>query len=255
MKYEAIIFDVSDTLVEYSPNYAQIYGDRLRGLGFEVSKEKAKEISKAVNWAIGQQSQKEENGEPHISEEAYKTLLDKAALLCITNEDIYKKKYLLTLSKIPIPKQEMAVISGVFDVLNALRNNYRLAIVSNHYSWLMDYLCKLGLSQYFECIIISDIVGVSKPNIHIMQIALEKLNLKAESCLYVGDQPLDVLCSKQAGMDCAWIVTDQSELPKSIPYKEDYRINKLSDLLSIPQIKNNVIKIKPLTEWHSRSFK
>lgn len=70
-----------------------------------------------------------------------------------------------------------------------------------------------------------------------MEIALEKLNLKAESCLYVGDQPLDVLCSKEAGMDCAWIVTDQSELPKSIPYKEDYKINKLSDLLSIPQIK------------------
>lgn len=44
MKYEAIIFDVSDTLVEYSHNYAQIYGKRLHVLGFEVSNEKAKEI-------------------------------------------------------------------------------------------------------------------------------------------------------------------------------------------------------------------
>lgn len=237
MRYEAIIFDVSDTLVEYSPNYAQIYGDRLRSLGFEVSNEKAKEISKAVNWAIGEQNQKEQNGAPHISEEAYKTLLDEAALLCVINETTYKEKYLLDLSTLPIPKQEMTVISGVIDVLNTLKKNYRLAIVSNHYTWLMDYLCKLGLSQYFESIIISDIVGVAKPNIRIMQIALEKLNLKAESCLYVGDQPLDVLCSKEAGMDCAWIVTDQSELPKSIRCKEDYRINKLSDLLSIPEIK------------------
>jgi putative hydrolase of the HAD superfamily len=236
MKYEAIIFDVSDTLVEYSPNYAQIYGDRLRSLGFEVSKEKAKEISKAVNWAIGVQAQKEQYGEPHISGEAYKTLLDEAALLCIINEKLCKKKYLLDLCKLPIPKQEMAIISGAIDVLTALKNKYRLAIVSNHYSWLMDYLCKSGLSPYFESIIISDIVGVAKPNIRIMQLALEELNLKAESCLYVGDQPLDVLCSKQAGMDCAWIVTDQSELPKSIPYKEDYRISKLSDLLQILEI-------------------
>ncbi|MGF7142985.1 FMN phosphatase YigB (HAD superfamily) [Anaerotaenia torta] len=30
LKYKAIVFDVSDTLVEYSPNYAQIFGDRLR---------------------------------------------------------------------------------------------------------------------------------------------------------------------------------------------------------------------------------
>lgn len=237
MKYEAIIFDVSDTLVEYTPNYAQIYGDRLRSLGFKVSKEKAKEISKAVNWAIGKQTQKEQNGAPHISKEAYKTLLDEVSLLCITNDDIYKEKHLLDLSKLPIPKQEMTVISGAIDVLNVLKNNYRLAIVSNHYTWLMDYLCKLGLSQYFESIIISDTVGVAKPNIRIMQIALGELNLKAESCLYVGDQPLDVLCSKQAGMDCAWIVTDQSELPKSIPYKEDYRLNNLSELLSLLQIK------------------
>jgi len=56
MKYESIIFDVSDTLVEYSPNYAQIYGARLRSLGFEVSEEKAKEVSKAVNLAIGEQT-------------------------------------------------------------------------------------------------------------------------------------------------------------------------------------------------------
>lgn len=233
LKYEAIIFDVSDTLVEYSPNYAQIYGDRLRGLGFEISEEKAKELSRAVNWAIGEQTRKEQCGEPHLSEEAYKTLLDEAALTCVINESICSEKYLMDLSMIDIPKQKMSIIPGVIDTLTVLKGSCRLAIVSNHYSWLMDYLHKSGLDSYFESIIISDIVGVAKPNIRIMQIALEELGLKAENCLYVGDQPFDVLCSKQAGMDCAWIVTDESELPKSIPYKEDYRIGKLSDLLSI----------------------
>lgn len=236
MKYEAIIFDVSDTLVEYSPNYAQIYGDRLRGLGFEVSEEKAKEVSKAINWAIGEQTRKEQCGEPHISQDKYNKLLDEAALLCIIDEYICREKYLLDLSKIPIPKQEMSIIPGVIDVLTALKNRCRLAIVSNHYPWLMDYLRKSGLSPYFESIIISDIVGVAKPDIGIMKIALKELNLKAESCLYVGDQPFDVLCSKQAGMDCAWLTADESELPRSIPYKEDYRISKLSDILSIPEI-------------------
>ena len=236
MKYKSIIFDVSDTLVEYSPNYAKIYGDRLRSLSFEVSKEKAKEVSKAVNLAIGEQTRKEQCGEPHISEEAYKTLLDEAALLCVINENICREKYLIDLVNIPIPEQEMTIIPGTIDVLNALKTKYRLAIVSNHYSWLMDYLRESGLSTHFESIIISDIVGVAKPNIRIMQIVLEELNLNAENCLYVGDQPFDVLCSKQAGLDCAWIVTDESELPKSIGYKEDYKISKLSDLLSILQV-------------------
>ncbi len=57
--YRAILFDVSDTLVDYAPNYAQIYGDRLRALGFAVDSAKAREIRRAVNWAIGVQSLRE----------------------------------------------------------------------------------------------------------------------------------------------------------------------------------------------------
>lgn len=233
MKYEAIIFDFSDTLVEYSPNYAQIFGDRLRLLNFEVSEEKAKEISRAVNWAIGEQTRKEQNGETNLSVEEFNTLLDETALACVINKNLCSRKYLIDLNKIPLPKQDMTIIPGVIDVLTVLKGKYRLAIVSNHHSWLMDYLRESDLFPYFESIVISDIVGVAKPNIRIMQIVLEELGLKAENCLYVGDQPIDVQCSKQVGMDCAWITIDEIKLPKSIPYKEDYRIHNLSDLLSI----------------------
>lgn len=233
MKYKAIIFDVSDTLVEYSPNYAQIFGDRLRGLGYVVSDEKAREISRVVNWTIGEQIRKEQCGEPHISNEGLNALLDKSALSCVANNSICNKKHLLELGKTPMPKQKMTVISDVINVLDVLKNKYSLAIVSNHYPWLMDYLKTSGLAPYFEPIIISDIVGVAKPDIRIMQIALDELVLEAKECLYVGDQPFDVLCSKQIGMDCAWITTDECTLPNSIPYKEDYRIAKLSDLLTI----------------------
>ena len=233
MKYESIIFDVSDTLVEYTPNYAQIFGDRLRGLGFEASDEKAKEISRIVNWSIGEQTQKEQCGEPHMCDEELNGLLDKAALLCVTNKSICNEKHLIDLSKIQMPKQEMTIIPDVINVLTVLKSKYRLAIVSNHYAWLMDYLRTSGLAQYFESIIISDIVGVAKPNIRIMQIVLDELDLEAKDCLYVGDQPFDVLCSKQIGMDCAWIAPDEYILPKSVPYKEDYRVTKLLDLLNI----------------------
>lgn len=233
LKYKAVIFDISDTLIEYSPNYAQIFGDRLRSLGFEVSEEKAKEVSKVVNWTIREQNRKEQCGEPHISDEELSALLDQAALSCATDKNKRSKEHLMDLSKIKMPKQEMGIIPGVIDVLNALKSRYRLAVVSNHYSWLMDYLRVCGLAPYFESIIISEIAGVAKPNIHIMQIVLDELALEAKECLYVGDQPMDVLCSKQIGMDCAWIVSDDSSLPESVPYKEDYRISGLSDLTNI----------------------
>lgn len=233
MKYKAIIFDVSDTLIEYSPNYEQIYGDRLQSLNLIVSEKKAKEISRAVNWAIGEQNRKEQAGEPHASEDKLNLLLDEAALICLLGKDIYIENYLTELLNIPIPKQKMSVIAGVTQVLGVLKCKYRLAIVSNHYAWLMDFLQECDLSRFFECIVISDLVGVAKPNIRIMETALEQLGLNAENCLYVGDQPMDVLCSKQAGMDCVWIEKDGSQLPETIPYTEDFRITHLSDLLAI----------------------
>jgi len=132
-----------------------------------------------------------------------------------------------------MPKQEMKVISDVFNVLDVIKSNYRLAIVSNHYTWLMEYLNESNLSSYFESIIISENVGVSKPDIRIMHILLNELELEAKNCLYVGDQPMDVLCSKEIGMDCAWIADKEEILPEVVPYKEDYRISKLTDLLNI----------------------
>ena len=66
-----------------------------------------------------------------------------------------------------------------------------------------------------------------------MQIVLDRLLLSAFECLYVGDHPFDVLCSKKAGIDCAWLTKPNNVLPDSISYKEDFRINKLTDLLKI----------------------
>lgn len=97
----------------------------------------------------------------------------------------------------------------------------------------MDYLKTCGLGQHFETIIISEIVGVSKPNTGIMQFALDDLDLKAKDCLYVGDHPYDVLCSKGKGMDCAWIATDERVLPDNNSFKEDYRISRIMELLNI----------------------
>lgn len=233
LKYKAILFDVSDTLIEYRPNYAQIYGERLRGLGYEVCEQKAIEIARAVNYCIGEQNRKEEAGEPHITQTEWNMLLDRAALSCVSDNKSNLEDYLKVLENIPLPKQELLIISGVQKVLAVLQERYRLAIVSNHYAWLMDYLEQCGLSSYFETIIISEIVGVSKPNSRIMEIALERLGLNGEHCLYVGDQPNDVLCSKQSGLDCVWITPREIELPTSIPYQADYRITHIIELLNI----------------------
>lgn len=233
MKYQAIIFDVGDTLVNYWPNYAWIYTQRLRSLGFAVEGEFPSVISKAIYRAGGEQTRREQAGAPRMEDREFQRMLDTAALACITSSQNIAGM-LDELERMEIPRQEMRVIEGVFPMLDALKQRgYRLAIVSNHYAALLDFLRERQLASYFDPIIISAIVGVEKPNVRIMELALEGLRLPAEKCLYVGDHPLDVLCAKSAGMDVAWIASAEEKLPEDIPFREDYRVEAVADVVGL----------------------
>ncbi len=231
--YKAIIFDVSDTLVEYRPNWAKIYGDKIRSLGIEVTEKITKEINKAVNWVIGEQILKEQNGAPCATPEESSMIKNRAALSCVHFPNEMEAAYLQMMSRMPKIRQEMHVISGVFETLDILKKKYHLAIVSNHHVWLADRLRELGLYEYFKPVVISEAVGIEKPDIRIMEIALKELDLPPECCLYVGDHPMDVLCSKKAGMDCAWIIGDWDKVYELGSYKEDYRIMNITELIGI----------------------
>jgi len=235
-KYKAVIFDVGDTLLEHYPSQRQIYIERLKYLGFDIDENDentAANISDAISKSANGQIAKEQNGAPRMSDEDFAVMLDKAVLRCVyAGED--EAEYLEKLKGFPMPKDELRIIPGAKEVLRGLQDmGYRLGIVSNHRVWLPDYLKQIGLSQFFETIVVSEIVGVEKPDIRIMQIALENLDLNASDCLYVGDHPFDVFCAKKAGIDCAWVAAaPEAVLPESVPYKEDYRIQKLQDLLN-----------------------
>ena len=231
--YKAIIFDIGNTLLEAYPSQAQIYLNRLKVLDLDISQITTDDILNALEKAAQGQITREQNGVPRMSDEDFLCLLDMAALNCVgETQDV--SLYLQKLKAIPFPGQSLRIIPGTIETLEALKKRQiRLAVVSNYDAGLPRFLKQIGLADFFEAIVVSGIVGVEKPDIRIMQIALERLSLGASECLYVGDHPFDVLCAKKAGMDCAWLASPDSVLPDSVPYKEDYRIGKLGDLLSL----------------------
>ena len=230
--YKAIIFDVGDTLLAHDPSQKQIYAERMEALGFGVDLSAADEIAQAIEKAAHAQIAKEQGGASRMPDREFEAMLDRAAFECIAKGQD-EANFLEKLSGIPLPEQELRIIPGTLETLEALRDRgYRLAVVSNHRAWLPGYLAEIGLAEFFEAIVVSDVVGFEKPDVRIMGIALDKLGLEASECLYVGDHPFDVLCAKKAGMDCAWLAAQQAALPESVPYKEDYRINILAELLS-----------------------
>jgi putative hydrolase of the HAD superfamily len=83
----------------------------------------------------------------------------------------------------------------------------KLGLVSNGKTRVQQQkLEALGLQEFFDPILISEHVGIKKPDPSIFQIALEYLQLEASQVWMVGDHPVnDVLGARGAGLTGVWL--------------------------------------------------
>lgn len=117
-------------------------------------------------------------------------------------------------------------------LLKALRERYRLAVVSNFdYSpTCLAILEREGIADLFETIVISDEVGWRKPKPLIFELALARLGLDAGDALFVGDRiDIDVAGAQGVGMGSAWINPERTALPPDVQ-PPDYEIRDLAEL-------------------------
>lgn len=75
---------------------------------------------------------------------------------------------------------------GVFSVLSFLEKRYLLTLVSNCGVGTRNLLEYLGLTKFFEHIILSYEVGVRKPDKRIYVEALRRTGIKADRCIFCG---------------------------------------------------------------------
>lgn len=97
-------------------------------------------------------------------------------------------------------------------VLEELKKNYCLALVTNweHTPRIYKVTKDLGLDSFFDEIIISDEVGVAKPDPRILEITLERTGLFPHEACYIGDGEVDVVCSINAGVKPVLIKRDDA---------------------------------------------
>ncbi|MFN6567246.1 HAD family hydrolase [Dendronalium sp. ChiSLP03b] len=63
----------------------------------------------------------------------------------------------------------------------------------------------LGIENYFQTILISEIEGVRKPEAEIFIRALCSLGVMANESIFIGDRPdVDVMGAKHIGMKSIW---------------------------------------------------
>ena len=87
-------------------------------------------------------------------------------------------------------------------VLNTLQHSKKLALVSNfdHPPHVHSVLSTLGLTPYFDSVVISAEAGIKKPDPRIFDTALEQTTMKPEEVIYIGDTDDDTEAARAAGM-------------------------------------------------------
>ena len=95
------------------------------------------------------------------------------------------------------------LIDGANEVLFNLSLHYNLHIITNGFKEVQYIkLRKSGIFSFFDKIIVSEDVGVLKPNKKIFQFALDKCGAKIEECLMIGDDLIsDIYGARKFGMD------------------------------------------------------
>lgn len=126
------------------------------------------------------------------------------------------------------------VLPGAKELMQAVHGKAKMGIITNGFTDLQAIrLEKTGMSQYFEHVIISEEVGVAKPDSGIFSHALEKMGMPCKSkVLMVGDnQHSDILGGINFGIETCWLNSDGSESHETI--SPNYTVSSLHELKDI----------------------
>ncbi|MVO98074.1 HAD family hydrolase [Paenibacillus lutrae] len=118
------------------------------------------------------------------------------------------------------------------------KKGYKLGMITNGFKDFQSAnIDALGIRSCFHDILISEQAGLRKPDPAIFRMAAERLQIKLDNCVYIGDHPVnDVAASRYAGMRGIW--------------KED---NYYPDDFEYDGIVRDLLELEPiLDKWTAR---
>ena len=118
------------------------------------------------------------------------------------------------------------------EMLNELKEQgYLLGIITNGRSQFQARAIDgLGVREYFDVILISEVEQVRKPQVEIFQRAMNRLGVSASDSIFVGDHPeADIVGAKGAMMKTIW----KRNLFWTEPKEADAIVDELSEISGI----------------------
>ncbi|MCK8045584.1 pyrimidine 5'-nucleotidase [Shewanella sp. 1CM18E] len=131
------------------------------------------------------------------------------------------------------------LLPGAQELIDSLTGRVNMGIITNGFTELQSVrLQKVGLVDRFSPLVISEEVGIAKPDVGIFNHALSLMgNPDKSSVLMVGDNPhSDILGGINAGIHTCWLNSNGAEKPHGInPHYQVSTLCELREILSCKQ--------------------
>jgi pyrophosphatase PpaX len=117
---------------------------------------------------------------------------------------------------------------GVIESLLTLSKYYSLGLVTSGSKVRVERDLKAtGIHHFFKTVVTGDDIKTPKPSPEGLQLALSKVESKADETIYVGDSTADYEMAKAAGV---YFIGVNSEFESLITNHPDYVVNSIADL-------------------------
>lgn len=133
------------------------------------------------------------------------------------------------------------IVDGAKDLLKHLKSRgYRLHICSNGFTEVQHRKLEMvGMTKYFDTIVLSEQAGANKPSQKFFDYAFEQTKATPESTLMIGDNfSTDILGAMGAGLDTIYF--NRNKLPQNsgntdelLKYTPTYMVHNLSEIHNI----------------------
>ena len=199
-KYRHIFFDLDNTLWDYNRNSSDAITDLVKKYKLEEKIGNTEEFIKVyqeINTDLWDQYRKGILEKKILRTERFFVALGKFGIQDFNLAEKIGIEYL------DISPTKTTLFDHASDVLEYLRRNYKLSIISNGFTDIQYKKMKnAGILGYFENVFTSEKAGSSKPSPGIFRYALDHISAAPQECIMVGDElEIDIIGARDFGMD------------------------------------------------------
>ena len=228
MRVEVILFDADGTLFDFQRAERHALAQTMARFDLEYDAERHPALYTAINRDVWRQLEQGTLTAAALKVERFRRFLAGCEVTC--SAEAFSGEYLRRLAA------ASHLLDGAEALLAALRPRFRLALVTNGLAEVQrPRLARSPIGPLFNAVVVSEELGVAKPDARIFEHALRQLQHDdRETVLMVGDSlESDIQGGLNAGLRTCWFNPSGADNNTGIePTFEVARLSELRDRLA-----------------------